>query len=202
MVLARAAAGVGRRRRSHRRQQAAPKPTGNAARPTPHRLDRSAAAARGKSGPDQRNRKADRASCRLPLKGPSETIEDFNARAKEAAKDASDGLSRLTTSLDGQRPRGVSGSGQRRAGLQGGFRQTVPEPKASRKARASTTDSAQTCSAKVLIRAASASRTIAAPKLTSPARYASSKPRDSSAHCWLPIGMMSGIFRANRLHQP
>jgi hypothetical protein len=33
------------------------------------------------------------------LKSPKEAIDDFNARAKDAAKDATDGLSRLTTPL-------------------------------------------------------------------------------------------------------
>jgi hypothetical protein len=85
------------------------------------------------------------------VKSPGETIDDFNARAKDVAKDAGDALSRLA------KPGGmVSGRTFCPAGSDG-----VPDCKAAadklcqskgyREGRSLNTDSAQTCSAKVLI---------------------------------------------------
>jgi hypothetical protein len=88
---------------------------------------------------------------KLPsLKSPSETIEDFNARAKDAAKDASDSLSRLTTSsmVSGRVACPVSGNG---APDCKSASDKLCQTKAFKEGKSLTTDSAETCSAKVLI---------------------------------------------------
>jgi hypothetical protein len=88
---------------------------------------------------------------RLPsLKSPSETIDDFNARAKDAAKDASDSLSRLTTSsmVSGRAGCPVSGNGAPDCKTAS---DKLCQTKGFKEGKSLTTDSAETCSAKVLI---------------------------------------------------
>jgi hypothetical protein len=88
---------------------------------------------------------------KLPsLKSPSETIDDFNARAKDAAKDASDSLSRLTTSsmVSGRAACPVSGNG---APDCKNASDKLCQTKGFMEGKSLTTDSAETCSAKVLI---------------------------------------------------
>jgi hypothetical protein len=88
---------------------------------------------------------------RLPsLKTPSETIDDFNARAKDAAKDASDSLSRLTTSsmVSGRAGCPVSGNGAPDCKTAS---DKLCQTKGFKEGKSLTTDSAETCSAKVLI---------------------------------------------------
>ncbi len=61
------------------------------------------------------------------LKSPSEAIDDLNARAKDAAKDAGESLSRLATPSSMVTGRVICpASSQRRAGLQGRRRQALP----------------------------------------------------------------------------
>jgi hypothetical protein len=88
---------------------------------------------------------------KLPsLKTPSETIDDFNARAKGAAKDASDSLSRLTTSsmVSGRAVCPVSGNGAPDCKTAS---DKLCQTKGFKEGKSLTTDSAETCSAKVLI---------------------------------------------------
>jgi hypothetical protein len=88
---------------------------------------------------------------KLPsLKTPSETIDDFNARAKDAAKDASDSLSRLATSsmVSGRAACPVSGNG---APDCKNASDKLCQTKGFKEGKSLTTDSAETCSAKVLI---------------------------------------------------
>ena len=61
------------------------------------------------------------------LKSPSETFDDLNARAKDAAKDAGESLSRLAKPASMVTGRtDMSGFGQRRSGLQDSGRQALP----------------------------------------------------------------------------
>jgi hypothetical protein len=88
---------------------------------------------------------------KLPsFKTPSETIDDFNARAKDAAKDASDSLSRLTTSsmVSGRAACPVSGNG---APDCKNASDKLCQTKGFKEGKSLTTDSAESCSAKVLI---------------------------------------------------
>jgi len=88
---------------------------------------------------------------KLPsLKSPSETIDDFNARAKDAAKDASDSLSRLTTSsmVSGRAACPVSGNGAPDCKTAS---DRLCQTKGFKEGKSLTTDSAEACSAKVLI---------------------------------------------------
>jgi hypothetical protein len=84
------------------------------------------------------------------LKTPGETIDDLNARAKDAAKDASDSLSRLTTStvVSGRVACPASGNGAPdcKAGSD-----KLCQSKGFKEGKSLTTDSAESCSAKVLI---------------------------------------------------
>jgi hypothetical protein len=84
------------------------------------------------------------------LKTPGETIDDLNARAKDAAKDASDSLSRLTTSsmVSGRMACPASGNGAPdcKAGSD-----KLCQSKGFKEGKSLTTDSAESCSAKVLI---------------------------------------------------
>jgi hypothetical protein len=84
------------------------------------------------------------------LKPPGETIDDLNARAKDAAKDASDSLSRLTTSsmVSGRVACPASGNGAPdcKAGSD-----KLCQSKGFKEGKSLTTDSAESCSAKVLI---------------------------------------------------
>jgi hypothetical protein len=84
------------------------------------------------------------------LKTPSETIDDLNVRAKDAAKDASDSLSRLTTSsiVSGRAACPASGNGA--PDCQTGS-DKLCQSKGFKTGKSLATDSAESCSAKVLI---------------------------------------------------
>jgi hypothetical protein len=89
---------------------------------------------------------------KLPsLKSPQETLEDWNARAKDAAKDASDSLSRLakpSSMVSGRMicPVSANGSPDCKAGAD-----KLCQSKGYKEGKSLNTDSAETCSAKVLI---------------------------------------------------
>jgi hypothetical protein len=88
---------------------------------------------------------------KLPtLKGPSETIEDINARAKDAARNASDTLSRMTTSsmVSGRVacPASANGAPDCKAASD-----KLCQTKGFKEGKSLITDSAEACSAKVLI---------------------------------------------------
>jgi hypothetical protein len=85
-----------------------------------------------------------------PSKSPSESIDDFNARAKDAAKDAADSLSRLTTSsmASGRVACPVSGNGAPDCKTAS---DKLCQTKGFKEGKSLTTDSAEKCSAKVLI---------------------------------------------------
>jgi hypothetical protein len=85
------------------------------------------------------------------LKSPQETIEDFNARARDAAKDASDSLSRLAkpSSLVSGRiqcPVSTNGAADCKLGAD-----KLCQTKGFKEGKSLNTDSAETCSPKVLI---------------------------------------------------
>jgi hypothetical protein len=86
-----------------------------------------------------------------PLKSPSETIDDLNARAKDAAKDAGDTLSRLAkpSSMVAGRiicPVSANGAPDCKLGAD-----KLCQSKGFKEGNSLNTDSAETCSAKVLI---------------------------------------------------
>jgi len=85
-----------------------------------------------------------------PLKSPGEAIDDLNARAKEAAKDAGGALSRLSPgSMVGGRvicPMGTNGTPDCKSGAD-----KLCQSKGYKEGRSLNTDSRETCSAKVLI---------------------------------------------------
>jgi hypothetical protein len=89
---------------------------------------------------------------KLPtLKGTQETIDDLNARAKDAAKDASDSLTRLAkpSSMAAGRmicPVSANGAPDCKLGAD-----KLCQSKGFKEGKSLNTDSAQTCSAKVLI---------------------------------------------------
>jgi hypothetical protein len=89
---------------------------------------------------------------KLPtLKSPQETLDDWNARAKDAAKDASDSLSRLakpSSMVSGRMicPVSANGSPDCKAGAD-----KLCQSKGYKEGKSLNTDSAETCSAKVLI---------------------------------------------------
>jgi hypothetical protein len=89
---------------------------------------------------------------RLPtLKGPQETIENLNTRARDAAKDASDSLSRLakpSSMVAGRMICPVSSNGAPDCKLGA---DKLCQAKGFQEGKSLNTDSAQTCSAKVLI---------------------------------------------------
>jgi hypothetical protein len=88
---------------------------------------------------------------KLPsLKSPSETIEDLNARAKDAARGATDTLSRITTSsmVTGRVMCPVSANGAPDCKTAS---DKLCQTKAFKEGKSLLTDSAETCSAKVLI---------------------------------------------------
>jgi len=88
---------------------------------------------------------------KLPtLKSPGETIDDLNARAKGAAKDATETLSRLTTPLmvSGRVACPVSANGAPDCKAAA---DKLCQSKSFKEGKSLTTDSAETCSAKVLI---------------------------------------------------
>jgi hypothetical protein len=86
-----------------------------------------------------------------PLKSPQQTIEDLNTRARDAAKDASDSLSRLAkpASMVSGRvicPMSSNGSPDCKLGAD-----KLCQAKGYKEGKSLNTDSAETCSAKVLI---------------------------------------------------
>jgi hypothetical protein len=89
---------------------------------------------------------------KLPtLKSPTETIDDLNARAKGAAKDASDNLSRLakpSSMVSGRMicPVSANGAPDCKVGAD-----KLCQSKGFKDGNSLNTDSAETCSAKVLI---------------------------------------------------
>jgi hypothetical protein len=86
-----------------------------------------------------------------PLKSPSETIDDLNARAKDAAKDASESLSRLArpaSMVSGRTICPVSANGAPDCKLGA---DKLCQSKGYKEGKSLTTDSAEACSAKVLI---------------------------------------------------
>jgi hypothetical protein len=89
---------------------------------------------------------------RLPtLKGPQETLDNLNTRARDAAKDASDSLSRLagpSSMVAGRTICPVSANGA--ADCQLGA-DKLCQAKGFKAGKSLNTDSAETCSAKVLI---------------------------------------------------
>ena len=84
------------------------------------------------------------------LKSPSETIDDLHARAREAAKDAGEVLSRLApgSMVRGRMicPAGASGTPDCKSGAD-----RLCQSKGYREGRSLNTDSRESCSAKVLI---------------------------------------------------
>ena len=85
------------------------------------------------------------------LKSPGETIDDWNARAKDATKDATDSLSRLakpSSMVTGRTacPVSTNGAPDCKAGAD-----KLCQTKGFTEGKSLTTDSAETCSAKVLI---------------------------------------------------
>jgi hypothetical protein len=89
---------------------------------------------------------------KLPtLKSPGETMDDFNARAKDAARDASDSLSRLakpSSMVSGRMicPVSANGAPDCKVGAD-----KLCQSKGFKDGNSLTTDSAETCSARVLI---------------------------------------------------
>ena len=86
-----------------------------------------------------------------PLKSPQETIEDLNTRARDAAKDASDSLSRLAkpaSMVSGRMicPVSTNGSPDCKLGAD-----KLCQAKGYKEGKSLNTNSAETCSAKVLI---------------------------------------------------
>lgn len=85
------------------------------------------------------------------LKSPGETIDDWNARAKDATRDATDSLSRLakpSSMVTGRTacPVSTNGAPDCKAGAD-----KLCQTKGFTEGKSLTTDSAETCSAKVLI---------------------------------------------------
>jgi len=88
---------------------------------------------------------------KLPtLKSPGETIDDLNARAKDAAKGATDTLSRMTTSsmVSGRAICPISANGAPDCKTAS---DKLCQTKGFKDGKSLLTDSAETCSAKVLI---------------------------------------------------
>ena len=86
-----------------------------------------------------------------PLKSPGETIDDLNVRAKDAAKDAGDALSRLAkpgSMVTGRVacPAGADGTPDCKSGAD-----KLCQSKGYKEGRSLNTDSRESCSAKVLI---------------------------------------------------
>ena len=86
-----------------------------------------------------------------PLKSPQQTIDDLNARAKDAAKGASESLSRLArpaSMVSGRMicPASADGSPDCKSGAD-----KLCQSKGYKEGKSLNTDSAETCSAKVLI---------------------------------------------------
>jgi len=89
---------------------------------------------------------------KLPaLKSPQETLEDLNARARDAAKDASESLSRLaipSSMVSGRMACPVSANGAPDCKLGA---DKLCQSKGFKEGKSLNTDSAETCAAKVLI---------------------------------------------------
>jgi hypothetical protein len=89
---------------------------------------------------------------KLPtLKGPQEAIEDLNTRARDAARDASDSLTRLakpSSMVAGRMSCPVSSNGAPDCKLGA---DKLCQAKGFKEGKSLNTDSAETCSAKVLI---------------------------------------------------
>ncbi len=86
-----------------------------------------------------------------PLKSPQQAIEDLNARARNAAKDASDSLSHLagpSSMVSGRMVCPVSANGAPDCKLGA---DKLCQSKGYKEGKSLNTDSAETCSAKVLI---------------------------------------------------
>jgi hypothetical protein len=86
-----------------------------------------------------------------PLKSPGETMDDLNSRAKDAAKDAGDTLSRLakpSSMVTGRTICPVSANGAPDCKLGA---DKLCQSKGFKEGKSLNTDSAETCSAKVLI---------------------------------------------------
>jgi hypothetical protein len=86
-----------------------------------------------------------------PLKSPSETIDELNSRAKDAARDAGDTLSRLAkpaSMVSGRMICPVSANGAPDCKLGA---DKLCQGKGFKEGKSLNTDSAETCSAKVLI---------------------------------------------------
>jgi len=86
-----------------------------------------------------------------PLKSPGETIDDLNARAKDVAKDASESLLRLakpSSMVTGRVicPVSANGAPDCKAGTE-----KLCQTKGFKEGKSLNTDSAESCSAKVLI---------------------------------------------------
>ena len=75
----------------------------------------------------------------------------FERARQGCGKDARQPVASGQAILHGDRAHDLSGFDERRAGLQGRRRQALPEPRVTRKARASITDAAENCSAKVYL---------------------------------------------------
>jgi hypothetical protein len=87
----------------------------------------------------------------MPAKSPSETLDDLNARTKDAVKGAGDALSRLTKTgamVSGRAicPSGANGTTDCNAGAS-----QLCQSKGYKEGKSLNTDSAEKCSAKVLI---------------------------------------------------
>jgi hypothetical protein len=85
------------------------------------------------------------------LKSPKEAIDDFNARAKDAAKDATDGLSRLTTTPSIVRGRMVCPVAANGAPDCKAASDKLCQTKGFKEGKSLDTDSAQSCSAAALL---------------------------------------------------
>lgn len=88
---------------------------------------------------------------RPDLKGPTETIHDLNARAKNAVKDAGDALSRLTgpgSMVSGRAicPNAANGTPDCKLGAD-----KLCQSKGFKEGKSLATDSVQSCSARILI---------------------------------------------------
>jgi hypothetical protein len=87
----------------------------------------------------------------LPLKSPGQAIDDLNARARESVKDAGDALSRITkpsNMVSGRSvcPGAANGTPDCKAGAD-----RLCQGKGYKQGKSLNTDSAESCSAKVLI---------------------------------------------------
>jgi hypothetical protein len=85
------------------------------------------------------------------LKSPGETLDDLNAKAKDAAKDAGESLSRLTkpsSLVTGRAPCPAAGNGAPDCKMAA---DKLCQTKGFKEGKSLSTDSVEACSAKVLI---------------------------------------------------